>query len=433
MKLQSLTRRNALRLGACSVGVSTVSSWMPRVVSAAESTKPETANSVILLWMNGGPATIDLWDLKPGRETGGPFREIATTVPGMRISEHLPKLAGEASNFSIIRSMSTREGDHSRARMVSITGYTPQGAIQFPAIGSLVAHELDVAPRDIPSYVHIGGRPAITGGGFLGPKFAPFVVGGRDRRGADQAGVANLRVADLAMHEGLAPDRQNRRLDLLAELGSTANHASDSAVANAIESATDAALRLMRPEAAAAFDLEQEPRFLRERYGTTNFGQGCLMARRLVERGVRFVEVSLDGWDTHADNFERVKTLSQELDRGFATLLQDLRERGLLESTLIVCQGEFGRTPKINGQSGRDHWPASWAAVMAGAGIQGGRVIGATNDDGTRVETTPTKTADLVATVLKGIGLDPLKQNMSNVSRPIRLADPSARPIEELL
>lgn len=418
-------RRTALKNMALGVTAWSTSSWLPALADVASATgkKPK---SVILIWLNGGPATIDLWDLKPGNQNGGSFRKIDTKVPGMQISEHLPGLAAQAADFSLIRSMSTREGDHSRARFVSMTGYTPQGAIKFPAFGSLVAHEFNVE-NDIPSYVHIGGRPAITGGGFLGPQFAPFVVGGRSRRrGPDNA---DLKVADLAP---VSPDQQAERLQLQSELGSLSTMPT-SVVTDALNSARDRALRLMNPQAASVFNLEEEQASVREAYGPGSFGQGCLMARRLVERGVSFVEVSLNGWDTHSNNFERVKELSQQLDRGCASLLNDLRERGLLKDTLVVCQGEFGRTPRINGQDGRDHWPASWAMMLAGAGIRGGQVIGETSADGAEIKSKPTRTADLMATIFRGVGLDPRKQNMSNVGRPIRLADPDGTPLEELL
>jgi len=389
----------------------------------------QKAKSVILIWLNGGPSTIDLWDLKPGHDNGGPFKEIATTVPGMRISEHLPNLAAVAHEFSLIRSMATREGDHARARVASITGYTPQGAIKFPAIGSLVAHEFD-GTNDIPSYVHVGGQPAVTGGGFLGPQFAPFVVGGGTRRpqAADE-GAASLKVDNLESRSAAAKDL---RLALLEELSARSGLPA-SPVAESVVSARIQALRLMNPKAASAFSLDDEPEAIRDSYGMTTFGQGCLLARRLVERGVSFVEVSLDGWDTHGNNFEQVKTLSHQLDQGVATLFKELRERGLLSETLVVCQGEFGRTPRINGQAGRDHWPSTWAVMLGGAGIRGGQVVGRTSADGAHLESEPTRTADLMATIFQGIGLDPRKQNMSNVGRPIRLADPDGTAIEELV
>lgn len=422
-----LSRRTVIKgLTLGFTGWSTTS-WLPALADVASATENKP-KSVIMIWLNGGPATIDLWDLKPQHANGGPFREIETAVPGMRISEHLPALATIASDFSIIRSMSTREGDHSRARIVQTTGYTPQGAIKFPGIGSLVAHQFNVT-NDIPTFVHIGGQPTVSGGGFLGPQFAPFVVGGRGRREAQGAMNADLKVEDLApKSEAL----QASRLQMQMELQSLSKMPSSSVV-DALESARRRAQLLMNPKAAVAFDLDEEDQSVRESYGTGTFGQGCLMARRLVERGVSCVEVALDGWDSHANNFEQVKELSKQLDRGVASLLKDLRQRGLLQETLVVCQGEFGRTPRINGQAGRDHWPATWAMMLAGAGIRGGQVVGSTSADGTKLESKPTRTADLMATIFRSIGLDARKQNISNVGRPIRLADPTGEAVEELL
>ncbi|HEY1189316.1 MAG TPA: DUF1501 domain-containing protein [Gemmata sp.] len=424
-----LSRRDCLRLSAAgAVGVSQ-SGWL-QALAAGATDDPKRHKSVILLWMNGGPATIDLWDLKPGSATGGPFKEIEA-APGMKISEHLPNLAKRGKELALIRSMATREGDHQRARIVGLTGYTPTGAIQFPALGALVAHEFDDPKADLPGFVSIGGRAGGIGGGFLGPRFGPLVVGGD--RGDRGAAAADLKVPDLERPEGVSTEAHTKRLDLLSGLEQDFAPGKGHPVAETMKAATDRAVRLMRPEAAAAFRLEDEKPASREAYGRGTFAQGCLLARRLVERGVAFVEVTLDGWDTHNNNFERVKALSGTLDTAFAALLADLKDRGLLDSTLVVCMGEFGRTPKINGQNGRDHWPASWAAVLAGAGIKGGQVVGKTSADGTQVESAPTRTPDLIATVVKAIGLDPMKQNMSNVSRPIRLADPSGKPIKELL
>lgn len=427
MQSTQSSRRTMLKGIALGFSSWTTTSWLPALADGAP-TVGRKPRAVILIWLNGGPATIDLWDLKPQHANGGQFQEIETSVPGMRISEHLPSLASLASEFSLIRSMSTREGDHSRARLVSQTGYTPQGAIKFPAMGSLVAHEFQVA-SDIPAFVHIGGRPTVTGGGFLGPEFAPFVVGGRGRRENAGTTTGDLSVDDLS---STAIDQQEERLQLLNGLQSASRLAA-TPVIETLQSAQDRALRLMNPQAAAAFELENEKSTLREAYGTGTFGRGCLLARRLIERGVSFVEVTLDGWDTHSNNFERVKELSQQLDRGCATLLEDLRERGLLDETLVVCQGEFGRTPRINGQAGRDHWPATWSVLLAGAGIRGGQVIGRTSADGSEVASRPVRTPDLMATIFRSIGLDPRKQNMSNVGRPIRLADPEGIAIEELL
>ena len=424
------SRRDLLRLSAIgALGVSQ-SGWL-RTLAADALNTPKKHKSVILLWLGGGPATIDLWDLKPGHANGGPFKEIEA-APGMKISEHLPKLAKRGKELAIIRSMATREGDHQRATVVAQTGYTPQGAIQFPALGALVAHELDDPASDLPGFVSIGGGRSELGGGFLGPRYAPLVVGGERVGQGPGMGNGDLRVPDLELPAGVSTETHTKRLGLLYDLERDFVPGKGQPVAETMKAATERAVRLMRPEAAAAFDLDDEKPVLRETYGRNNFGQGCLLARRLVERGVSFVEVSLGGWDTHATNFDRVKTLSETLDTGFAALLADLKDRGMLDSTLVVCQGEFGRTPKINGQAGRDHWPATWATVLAGGGIKSGQVIGKTSPDGTQLESDPTRTADFFATVMKAIGLDPMKQNMSNVSRPIRLADPAGKPVKEL-
>ena len=220
---------------------------------------------------------------------------------------------------------------------------------------------------------------------------------------------------------------------MLGKLEKLARGKRPGTVTDAARAATDAGIRLMQPAAAEAFRLDRETAKARDAYGRNVFGQGCLLARRLVERGVPFVEVTLDGWDTHLNNFDQVKGLSGTLDGAFATLLTDLRDRGLLDSTLVVCLGEFGRTPKINGANGRDHWPRAWGAALAGGGLRGGQSIGRTSADGTTVEDRPITIPDLIATVCSAVGIDPAAQNASNVGRPIRVADPSAKPIKELL
>ncbi|WP_020473455.1 DUF1501 domain-containing protein [Zavarzinella formosa] len=430
-------RRDWLRLSAVgAVGLSQ-SGWLHTLAAEASKDPKRKSKSVILLWLGGGPATIDMWDLKPGHANGGPFKEIDTAVPGIRISEHLPKVAAKMKAIAIIRSMATREGDHARATLVGQTGYTPQGAIQFPALGSLVARELAAQEADLPGFVSIGGGRGETaiGGGFLGPRYSPFVVSSGGRRGIVPGGDDNGEptVENLNRPAGVSAANQIKRLEMLAGLEKDFDAGAGSAVADSQRASTERAIRLMRPEAAAAFHLDDEKDTLRDSYGRSSFGQGCLLARRLVERGVPFVEVGLGGWDAHQNNFTTVERLSTNLDKAFAALLTDLSDRGLLKDTLIVCQGEFGRTPRVNGSAGRDHWPASWAAVLAGGGIKGGQAYGKTSKDGTVVESEPTRTADLIATVVKAVGIDPTKQNMSNVGRPIRIADPSGKPIKELL
>ncbi|QDT49052.1 hypothetical protein Pan258_30990 [Symmachiella dynata] len=421
----ALSRRNWLRFStfgvACGIG------WLEALADNTAHDRP-TGKSVIMLWLTGGPATIDLWDLKPGHKNGGPFKPIDTAVEGMQISEHLPQLARQMQEMAIIRSLTSREGDHRRATHLLRTGYRPQGAIRFPAFGAIMAHERDDRSADLPRFVSIAPSLQLSevGCGFLGPEFSPLNIGGEGQNG-------DLTVPNLSGIEGVSPATQKTRLQLLEGLETGFAHNRNSLVVDSLLSATDRAVRLMRPQAASAFDLDDESDKLRDRYGRGTFGQGCLLARRLVERGVPFVELAIGGWDTHRNNFEQVKGLSEQLDTGFATLLGDLKDRGLLESTLIVCQGEFGRTPRINGNSGRDHWPNTWSAVLAGGGIRGGQAIGRTSQDGTQVVDHPLTVPDLIATVCKIVDIDPRKQNLSNVSRPIRIADPDAKVITELL
>ncbi|MBN9118510.1 MAG: DUF1501 domain-containing protein [Planctomycetes bacterium] len=428
-----VSRREWLKSASLGIGLGagSASGWL-RALAADAPKKP--ARSVIVLWLSGGPATIDMWDLKPGHKNGGPFKEIDTAAPGVRIGEHLPKLARHGKELALVRSMSTKEGDHGRATFLLRTGYTPQGAIQFPAVGAVVAKELGSEASDLPNFVSVspGRGMATVGGGFLGPKYAPLGIGERPDGAASAAGGV-LTVPDLSRAAGVSDGAQTARLDLLAGMDRRFTSAHPAPVAESLRAATARALGLMRPEAAAAFDLDGEKPTARDAYGRNLFGQGVLLARRLVERGVPFVEVTLDGWDTHANNFERTKELCGTLDAAFAALLADLKGRGLLDSTLVVCQGEFGRTPRINERTGRDHWPASWAVALAGGGLRTGQAVGKTGADGTAVEERPVGVPDLVATVAKAVGIDPTKQNMSNVGRPIRVADPDARPIKELL
>jgi hypothetical protein len=425
MKPHFLSRRNWLQ--AVSVGMlGSASGWLHQLAAAAD---PKRSKSVILLWMNGGPATIDLWDMKPGQATGGPFREVKTASPELRISEHLPKLAAQGKHLAVVRSLTSKEGDHGRAGIYARTGYIPQGGILFPVLGSLVAHALANPASDIPGFVSIAPPRFATapGGGFLGPKYGALAVGD----GA--TGPEGLTVPDLGRMAGVSDGAFKDRLKLLQGLETQAAGKRPGAIPDASRAATEAATRLMQPSAAEAFKLDQETSKTRDAYGRNVFGQGCLLARRLVERGVPFVEVSLDGWDTHLNNFDQVKGLSGTLDAGYASLLKELHERGLLDSTLVICMGEFGRTPKINGAQGRDHWPQAWAASMAGGGIKGGQAIGSTSADGMEVKEGAASVPDVIATVCTAVGIDPAKQNPSNVGRPIRVADPDAKVIEGLL
>lgn len=401
--------------------------WMSRLAAAAQSDGAQPRKSCILLWMNGGPSQTDTFDMKPGHANNGPFQPIATRTPGLSICEHLPKLAQWSDRLAVIRSMTTREGDHGRARQNLRTGYAPQGPIQFPVLGSLVSNEHREREVELPNYVSILSRglfqPGIPAAGFLGPNHAPLLV---------EADGGELSVQNLRRPEGVTADQATERVALLDRLQRPFLSGHPGISADSFQSASTRATCLMSPAAAEAFDLSQEEAALRERYGPTPFGRGCLLARRLVERGVPFVEVTLGGWDTHDNNFEEVQGLCGPLDLAWSGLLEDLRNRGLLDSTLVVWMGEFGRTPAINPRNGRDHYPRAWSVVLGGA-IRGRSVIGKTGADGMLVEDRPVSTSDLMGTICLALGLDPRRQNPSNVARPIRLVDPESKPIHEIV
>jgi hypothetical protein len=313
-------------------------------------------------------------------------------------------------------------------------------------LGALVSKELGGEESALPNFVSIAPfrffNPAAYSSGFLGPQYAPLVVGENANQFGPQGNNYEqaLKVQDLDRVKEVSQDQANARIGLLQELETDFLSRHPVVSTRSHQTAYDRAVRLMRSSASQAFNLNEEPPALRDAYGRNQFGQGCLLARRLVERSVPFVEVTLAnvngnfvGWDTHQNNFDDVRRLSQVLDPAWATLMEDLRSRGMLESTLIVWMGEFGRTPKINGNQGRDHFPNAWSTVLAGGGIRGGRVIGKTSKDGSSIEDRAITVPDLLATVCHGLGIDPLKQNQSNVGRPIRIVDKSAKPIQELL
>ncbi len=444
----TLSRREWLRtIAAGSLGLS-MSRWMP-LLADDTATNPQRKRSVILLWMSGGPSQLDTFDLKPEHANGGEFKPIDTSVPGIQISEHLPQMAKLMEHTAVIRSMSTKEGDHTRATYLLRTGHRPGGPIKYPTMGSLLSKELASPEAELPNFISIAPyrflSPAAFGPGFLGPQHAPMVVGADRPRQTNTEGEnqyeESLRVANLASPEHIEIAQADTRLKLLADMERDFGAQRPEVAVNSHQSAYDQAVRLMRSESVKAFDLDQEPDALRDRYGRNQFGQGCLLARRLVERGVPFVELALNsvanrqvfGWDTHQNNFTMVKQLSEVLDPGWATLLDDLKSRGMLDSTLVVWMGEFGRTPKINGNKGRDHFPAAWSTVLSGGGIRGGQFVGNTGEDGMKVTDRPVSVPDLLATVCKAVGIDPQSQNMSNVGRPIRIVDHEAKPITEVL
>jgi hypothetical protein len=436
------SRRDLLRLTAAGVVTYSLSGWLGALADQVATTRRR--RSCILLWMAGGPSQMDTFDLKPGHANGGPFRETSTNVPGIRISEHLPRLAKHLDRVALVRSMTSREGEHGLATYLGHTGYAARGPIQYPTLGSVVARQASAEDAALPNFVSIAPfrtfSPAAYGPGFLGPRYAPLTVGesglGYGPRPGDDARA--LQVEDLAAPAGVAAEHARARLGLARDMQSEFADRHPDPVAQGHATAYERAARLMGTAAAKAFRVDDEPDRLRDAYGRNLFGQGCLLARRLVEQGVPFVEVTLGGagplsWDTHQNNFDTVKTLSGTLDAAWSALLGDLKERGLLGSTLVVWMGEFGRTPKINGGNGRDHYPQAWTAALAGGGVRGGQVVGKTSADGSTAEERPVTVPDLLATVLRALEIDPTTQQVSNTGRPIALVEKSARPIAEVL
>ncbi|MEZ4445427.1 MAG: DUF1501 domain-containing protein [Polyangiaceae bacterium] len=400
----SLSRRNLL-LGsfAAALGLGT----RPAEGQAPDAPAP-VARSLIVLWMNGGASHIDTFDPKTG-ETAGPFESIATNNPALRISEHLPQLATLADRYTVVRSLTSKEGNHQRARYLGHTGYAPSPTLAHPSLGAWVSHERG-GEGDLPRFVSVGGPSA--GPGFLGAAHGPLLhrrVGERPDHSEPGFGIDEARAA-----------RRRESLALLERRFAAATRHPDVTARGEVYARAE---RLMKSPDLAAFDLDDEPEAVRRAYGDSDFGRGCLLARRLVEAEVPVVEVTLDGWDTHQDNFTRSRKLMADLDPAMASLLRDLAERELLDTTLVLWIGDFGRSPRINGREGRDHHPKAQSAVLAGGGIRGGLVHGATDARGETVVQDPLSVPDLFATVAWQLGLDPSKTVDTPAGRPIAITD----------
>jgi len=348
----------------------------------------------------------------------GTFKPIKTNVSGIEVCEHLPRTARQADKYAVIRSMTSRENNHERAINYLLTGYLPLQTIEFPSIGSVISKEK--GPRKgMPPYVAVPNIFPSYGPGFLGGEYGPFIAG--------DPNVSGYRVRDLNLPVDLDWQRVNNRRALLQKVDQKFREIDTGNEFQAVDAFYEKAYDLMRsPGAQAAFDIEKESEVTRNRYGRTPVGQGCLLARRLVESGVRFVTVAKGwlNWDTHGRNFTTLeKTLLPELDMAYSALLEDLEQRGMLKSTLVILMGEFGRTPKINSDAGRDHWGKAFSVVLAGGGVVGGRVIGSTDATGSEVKDDPIQVEDLVATIYDRVGIDPAKEYHTDVGRPVKLAN----------
>ena len=404
-----MSRRHFMNHLAGSSAAASAALAMGGAIHANADQMRKSRKSAIMLWMGGGPPTIDLWDLKPGAPTGGPFRPISTSGD-MQICEHLPMVAKQMHNLSIVRSMATREADHNRGRYYMHTGFVPNPNIEHPSYGAVVSHELmhQRPELEIPPFVTIGGASA--GPGFLGMAWSPFSV------------TSSGRIRNLNM--SLEKPRLLQRMAALQEIES--GFASRTRDMPAVEhgKVLKKTFDLMTSSQMEAFRVEKEDDKIKERYGTNGFGQGCLLARRLVEAGVPFIEVDLGGWDLHNNVHQTLAdTKLPQLDQAMSALVEDLEQRELLQDTAIIWMGEFGRTPRINQNAGRDHWARSWSCVVGGAGIKGGLAVGETSSDGMAVESQPYSSEDLMATVCKGLGIGLDTTFMSKNRRPMKIAN----------
>ncbi len=410
-------RRGFLKLGA--ILPWGYLSWADVLRAQGEAAKPKKDISVIHLFLQGGLSQMDSFDPKPDCDTKfrSVFKTIPTKTPGIHFTEHLPLTAKQSEKFTLIRSMTHKKSAHGEAVTLLLTGQDIVPTLLAPSMGSVVMKEL--GPRnELPGYVWTPQGPGNAArAGFLGPRYNPFNAG--------EPNVPKYSVRDLDLPMGVDWSRMEGRYSLLNLVDSKVAAWDTGSTFESIDSNYKTALELMRsPLAKKAFDIAKEPEKLRDRYGRTTMGQSCLLARRLVESGVRFVTISKTGqpWDHHNDIFPQLaNSFLPEFDAAYATLLDDLAERGMMDSTLVIVTGEFGRTPEINVNGGRDHWPNCFSATVAGAGIQGGRTIGASDKDGMFVADTPVQVPDFMASIYRKLGIDFTKEYVSNIGRPLRI------------
>jgi hypothetical protein len=419
-------RRAFLKIGSLSVFGSLA--WGDVLALRAQSQTPKPARdvSVIHILLSGGMSHMDTLDMKPEARSQfrGIFKPIPTNVPGIQICEHLPMMARQANRYTIIRSATHKNSVHEKASYLVLSGHEPVATVHHPSMGSVIAMERG-SRNELPPYVSIPGMTGLwEGAGTIPAKYAPFETG-------DPANP-DFSVRDIKLPLGVDWARFDRRNSLLTFMDAEFQRYDASGTLETMDSFYQTAYDLIRsPRTKRAFAIQDEPDAVRERYGRTSMGQGALLARRLVENGVRLVTVSNGHykWDHHAKVFENLaERYLPELDRAFSALIEDLHERGLLDSTLVIMTGEFGRTPEINVNAGRDHWPNTFSIVMAGAGVPGGQVWGSSDADGMQVRDNPVEMADLIATIYQKVGVDYQKEFVTSIGRPFKLAEGKPLP-----
>jgi Protein of unknown function (DUF1501) len=415
--MDKVSRRDLLRT-AGALGLSFL--LPPLEARAANERGARRKKSLVTIWLEGGPSQLETWDPHPGTKIGGPTKAISTSIPGVQIADSFPAVAAELSSLSLIRSLVSKEGDHERGSYFLKTGYRPDPTLRHPSLGAILVNQIPDASLVLPQHIAIGHSQWPPRGGFLGDQFDAFRVydPGRDipnmKASVDSVRqtrrVSNLEVVSKAFERG-------RRLEVEKTLH---------------QHMIERALEMMSSDQLRAFQIEGESRRLRDAYGPGAFGRGCLVARRLVEAGIRAVEITLSGFDTHANNFNGHRDNARVLDPALATLIKDLRERDLLQSTVVLVIGEFGRSPSINPLDGRDHWPSGFSCLIGGGGLKSGLAIGSTDPEGlTKTPQDPVDVADLFATILKTFGVDFAHEVVTPIGRPMAFS--SGKPISRLL
>ncbi|QDU31846.1 hypothetical protein ETAA8_70070 [Anatilimnocola aggregata] len=408
-----LSRRAMLAAsGASILGMS-----VPNLLAAAGKDHAAKAEHVILFWNGGGMSHIDTWDPKPGRPTAGELAPINTSASGVQISEIFPQLAKQMHHCSLIRSIAGTQGDHGRASHHVQTSYLPFPNLIYPGLGSVVSHEMPNL-GDLPAFISISGQAHRAG--YLGQKCEAYFV--------PQPGDKD---PYLAFPAGIAEVRGNKRLETLERFNTRFTGTTKDERLSSTKTSIDEAVKLMRSPALEAFEFSKVPTEEVERYGNSAFGRGCLLAKRLVDKGVRFVQINRGGYDVHSNAFPAMRNHGEAMDSGMASLVKDLADSGMLSKTLILMVSEFGRTPVINKDAGRDHWASVFSCFMAGGGIKGGNVIGSSDEDGAHPKDNPVKVQDIHASVCHALGIDPNKEVMTPLRRPMKLVD-NGTPINGL-
>ncbi len=429
------SRREILRIGSLAFLGLGLDDWFRlRAAAGGQAAQSAKVKNCILIWLAGGPSHLDTFDPKPAAaaDVRGEFKPIDTSVPGLKISEVFPNLAKVMNQVTLIRSMTSPESDHDRASHHLLTGYRPSPALVYPGYGSVVSKTRERARGALPPYVAVPDPPIFASSGYLSPAYDPFSV-------SSDPNTPGFRVRNLTPPDRLTLARLMRRRDMVRKLDVFSQDVPATPLTSSRDQFNESAYSLLTSSAAqAAFKIGDESASTRDRYGRTTFGQSCLLARRLIEAGVSFITLNDRGtrqlgWDTHVQNFRTIKdTLAPPLDKGVSALLGDLADRGLLDHTLVVMMGEFGRTPKINRNAGRDHHGRANSVLMFGAGMPAGLVLGRTDASGDLPAERPVTPADLASVLYQRLGIDPDTKYEAPDGRPIRLVD-FANPPRELL